>query len=190
MKIAPIVNQILAECPSFKQVAGTISQELLEGVVSQKVLPAAYVVRLDEDAEIAEASEYGNEYHQELTEHFGVVVFLGNADKRGQAAADQLDDLRAELFKALCGWCPSECHDPIEYEGGTLQTLTRDRLIYFFEFKTTTTVTKEDTWQQVAYERLGTFDRVSVDIDTIDLDTGRPDGVIEAKLEIDLTNGA
>lgn len=190
MKISPIVQQILNECRSFKQVAGTINQELLQTVVSQKALPAAYVVRLDEDAEIAEVTEYGNDYLQELTEHFGVMVFLDNSDNRGQTAADKLDDIRAELFKALCGWCPSEAHDPIEYEGGTLQALTRDRLIYFFEFKATTTLTKEDTWQQVSYERLGTFDRAHIDVDVIREDTQKPDGNIEAELEINLKDGA
>lgn len=191
MKISPIVQQILTECPSFSQVAGTINQELLEKVVSQKKLPAAYVVRLDEDAEIAEVTEYGNDYVQELTEHFGVVVFLDNSpDTRGQEAADRLDDIRAELFKALCGWCPSDAHDPVEYEGGTLQKLTRDRLIYLFEFKTTTTLTKEDTWQQVSYERLGTFDRAHIDVDVIREDTHKPDGNIEAELEINLKDGA
>lgn len=190
MKLSPIIRQIQAECPSFKQVAGTISQELLEKVVSQMDLPAAYIVRLDEDAEIADVTEYGNEYHQELTEHFGVLVFLNNRDDRGQHPSDALDDLRAELFKALCGWCPSDVHDPIEYEGGTLQKLTRDRLLYFFEFKTTTTLTKEDTWQQVAYDRLGKFNGLSIDVDVIRDDTHRPDGKPEARLDIDLQNGA
>lgn len=190
MKLSTIVKQIQAECPSFKQVAGTISQELLQSVVSQAALPAAYVVRLDEDAEIAEVTEYGNEYRQELTEHFGVVLFLSNRDPRGQTASDLLDDYRAELFKALCGWCPSDAHDPIEYEGGTLQVLTRDRLVYLFEFKTTTTVGKEDTWQQVSYDRLGSLDGVSIDVDVIRDDTKKPDGQIEAELDINFKDGA
>ena len=101
MKLAPIVAQSRRECKSFPQVAGAITDQL-KSSISQGTLTAAYVVRLDEDAEIVD--DLGNEYYQELTEYFAVVVFLANNDPRGQSAADRLDDIRAELFKALLRW--------------------------------------------------------------------------------------
>lgn len=187
MKLAPIIAQILAECPSFTQVAGALTDDL-EKVISQGKLPAAYVVRLDEDGEILE--DMGNECYQEITEYFAVVLILKNNDPdRGQEAADQLDDLRAELFKALLRWCPDEAHDKIEYTGGSLVALTRDRLIYSYQFKTFTTVQKEDTWQQVAYERMGPFKGVDIDVDEIGPREHKPDGTPEARIKIE-TQGA
>ena len=70
MKLAPIIAPIQAECPSFTQVAGALTDDL-EKVISQGKLPAAYVVRLDEDGEILE--DMGNECYQEITEYFAVV---------------------------------------------------------------------------------------------------------------------
>lgn len=181
MKLDPIVAQIQRECKSFTQVAGAITDQL-QASISQGALPAAYVVRLDEDAEIVE--DMGNQYYQELTEYFAVVVFLANSDPRGQTAADKLDDIRAELFKALLRWEMDEAHDKIEYNGGSLLELTRDRLIYSFQFKTYTTIQIEDTWQQVAYERLGPLEGVDVDVDEIGPRHKKPDGTPEAELQI------
>lgn len=189
MKLTPIIKQLQAETTCFKQIAGTLSDEVLENFVRQKELPAAYVVMLDIDAEFAEVSNYGNSYEQELTEHFGVVIFAAS-DRRGQSVGDLLDDYRAEIFKAIVGWCPDDCHDPIEFEGGSVQKMTGDRLIYLFEFKTTCTITKEDTWQQVAYDRLGEFEGMDIDVDMIRHDTQKPDGQVEAKLKIDFEKGA
>ena len=186
MKISPIIAQIQAECTSFTQVAGALTDDL-EKVIAQAKLPAAYVVRRDAVGEILE--DMGIECNLLFPENFGVVVILNNNDSRAQMAADQLDDLRAELFKALLRWCPDAAHDKIEYTGGSLVTLTRDRLIYSFQFKTFTTVQKEDTWQQVAYERMGPFKGVDNDVDDIGPRKHKPDGTQEARITIE-TQGA
>lgn len=189
MKLSPIIKQLQAETTCFKQIAGTLSDEVLESFVRQKELPAAYVVVLDVDAEFAEVSEYCNSYQQEITEHFGIVIFAAS-DRRGQSVGDLLDDYRAQIFKAILGWSPDDNHDPIEFEGGSVQKLTGDRLIYLFEFKITSTITPKDTWQQVAYDRLGEFEGMDIDVDMIRHDTQKPDGKVEAKLKIDFEKGA
>lgn len=183
MKVSPIVAQIQAECKLFTQVAGALTDDLAQ-VISQSKLPAAYVVRLDEDGEIIE--DVGNEYYQEITEYFAVVVILDNKDARGQVVADMLDDIRAEIFRALLRWQPDDAHDKVEYSGGTLVENTRDRIIYSFQFKTYTTIQKEDTWQQVSYERLKNFKGADIDIDEIGPREHKPDGKPEAQLKIDL----
>lgn len=183
MKVSPVVAQLQAECKIFTQVAGALTDDL-EKVISQSKLPAAYVVRLDEDGEIIE--DVGNEFFQEITEYFAVVVIVGNQDPRGQEVADTLDDIRKELFRALLRWQPDEAHDKVEYSGGTLLENTRDRIIYSFQFKTYTTIRKEDTWQQVSYERLSGITGVDVDIDEIGPREHKPDGKPEAQLKIDL----
>ena len=63
---------------------------------------------------------------------------------------------------------------------------TRDRIIYSFQFKTYTTIQKEDTWQKVAYERMQMIKGVDVDIDEIGPRKHKPDGTPEAQLKIDL----
>lgn len=182
MKLAPIIRQIKAECPSFTQVAGSITRDL-ENVIAQDKLPAAYVVRLDEDA--AAVDDTGNEWYQELTEYFSVIVILQSKDARGQLASDILDDLRSELFRALLRWTPDEFHDRIEYQGGELVGLTRDRLVYAYNFMTYTTLNKDDTWQKVVYDRLQPCKGIDIDVDEIGPREHKPDGEIEAKIKID-----
>lgn len=188
MKLSPIIKQLQAETTCFKQIAGSLSDEVLESAVRQKELPAAYVVALDVDAEFAEVSQYGNSYEQEITEHFGIVIFAAS-DRRGQTVGDLLDDYRAQIFKAIVGWPMDDEHDPIEFEGGSVQKMTGDRLIYLLEFKTTCTLTPKDTWQQVSYDRLGEFDGMDIDVDVIRHETQKPDGTAEAKLTIDFDKG-
>ena len=54
MKLSPIIAQIQAECPSFKQVAGSASSDM-ELKASPGSLPAAYVILSDMDGEIGRA---------------------------------------------------------------------------------------------------------------------------------------
>lgn len=74
MKLSPIIAQIQAECPSFKQVAGSASSDM-ELKASPGSLPAAYVILSDMDGDLSE--QYGNEFAQELTERF-IGGFRGN----------------------------------------------------------------------------------------------------------------
>lgn len=191
MKIDPIIKQIQTYCPSFKLVAGALTVELKAAVSDgEDKLPAAYVVRLDESGEYNDG--LSNDYRQEIEEQFGVLVFVNNRkqDVRGQRAADQLEDLRAELFKALLQWCPSEAHDPIEYVGGSVQSIDKDRIAYAFEFKTTTVMTIEDSWRQVEYDAMPRLTKVHVDVDKIEDPDEKPDGEIEAGFDVNFTNGA
>ncbi|WP_459948279.1 phage tail terminator protein, partial [Escherichia coli] len=80
-------------------------------------LPAAYVVPVhDSPGE----NKSQTDYWQELKEGFSVVVILSNGrDERGQFASyDVVDDVRQMLFKALLGWNPEACGNPIAYDGG------------------------------------------------------------------------
>lgn len=183
MKLAPIIQQIQAYCPSIKLSAGAVSVNL-KGNFSSASLPAAFVVRLDETAEVP--SDAGNSYQQEITENFGVLLVLDNRgvdSARGQTAADTLDTIRNELFAALVDWCPDDEHDEIRFDRGYLLSMDDDLLFYVYEFATFTTITKADTWNDKRYrEILGPFETVDMDVDL-----SPPDGRIEAEVEIDLT---
>lgn len=183
MKLGPIIVQIQRECPSIKLVAGALSVDLQQKV-SEGVLPAAYVVRLDETASPNEVGS--NDYEQDIEEGFGVVIMLDNSkrDARGQFASDTLEDIRTELIRALVQWSPDDAHELIEYEGGSVLDIGRDRIAYSFEFRTGTTLTVEDTWRNVAYDRTGGFNLIHVDVDL-----EPPDGTPEAGFEVKL-NGA
>ena len=183
MNLSPIIEQIQELCPTFKRVAATAEIDLDKKV--SVPLPAAFVVMLDERGEIVEVT--GNEYMQEITESFGVVVILDNRkDKRGQEAMTLLDPIRAELFRALVNWCPDDCHDEIRFNRGYLVNMNPDLLFYAFEFETYTTLTKDDTWNKVWYDSLGPIKKLHADIDLVPTD-----GRIEAGFEVDFEkNGA
>ena len=176
MNLKPVIEQIQNLCPSFKSVSGSAEIDLdKKASVS---LPAAFVVMLDETGETVELE--GNEYTQEITESFAVLVVLDNrTDDRGQDAMDWLDSIRAELFKALVNWCPDEVHDEIRFNRGYVSQMNADQLFYVYEFDTYTTLTKEDTWQQVMYESLSPIKKMHADIDLVP-----KDGRIEAEFEV------
>ncbi len=191
MKIEPIIRQIQTWCPSFKLVAGALTVDLKTAISDGEAnLPAAYVVKLDESAEYVDG--LSNDFRQDVEESFGVLVFVNNRKKdgRGQWAADQLEDLRAELFKALLQWCPSDAHNPIIYSGGSVQSIDKDRIVYAFEFETGTQLTIEDTWRQVAYDRMARLQTMHVDVDKIEEPEMKPDGDIDAGFEVNFKDGA
>lgn len=77
-------------------------------------------------------------------------------DERGQFASyDVVDDVRQMLFKALLGWNPEACGNPITYDGGTLLDLNRHELIYQFDFSVISELTEDDTWPAVQNDRYG-----------------------------------
>lgn len=183
MNLSPIIEQIQELCSTFKRVAATAEINFDKKV--SVPLPAAFVVMLDERGEIVEVT--GNEYQQEITESFGVVVVLDNRkDRRGQDAMALLDPIRAELFRALVNWCPDQYHDEIRFSRSYLVSMNPDVLYYAFEFDTYTTLTKDDTWNKVWYDSLGPIKKVHADIDLQPID-----GRIEAGFEVDFEkNGA
>ncbi|MDM8914970.1 hypothetical protein QU838_25035, partial [Escherichia coli] len=127
------------------------------------------------------------DYWQELKEGFSVVVILSNGrDERGQFASyDVVDDVRQMLFKALLGWNPEACGNPITYDGGTLLDLNRHELIYQFDFSVISELTEDDTRQQDDLNSLDELQTLAIDVDYLDPGNG-PDGDIEHHTEITL----
>ncbi|EJN7605160.1 TPA: phage tail terminator protein, partial [Escherichia coli] len=133
MKLTPVIAALRARCPYFEnRVAGAAQFKNLPEVGKLR-LPAAYVVPGDDSPG---ENKSQTDYWQELKEGFSVVVILSNGrDERGQFASyDVVDDVRQMLFKALLGWNPEACGNPITYDGGTLLDLNRHELIYQFDF--------------------------------------------------------
>lgn len=114
MRTADIIGRIAASCPSFAFVDHALASS------EDMPLPAAMVCPVKAVAATNEALEQGVE--QRLTEVFGVYVLLrrrrnGDADA---GAADDLDDLRAELQAALIGFYVSGDDAPLALAGGQI----------------------------------------------------------------------
>lgn len=184
MKLAPIIAALRACCPEFQnRVAGAAQFKDLPEVGKMK-LPAAYVVPGD-DSPGEQKSQ--NDYWQDLTEGFAVIVFLSNSrDERGQFASyDVVHDVRQSLFKALLGWNPEGRGNPIIYAGGTLLDVNRHELSYQFDFTVLNELSEDDTRQQDELNDLADFKTLAIDVDFIDPGHG-PDGEPEHHTEITL----
>lgn len=114
MRTVDILNRIASACPSFGSVGHALSAPLA------MTMPAAMVCPVKAVAATNYALEQGVEQH--LTEVFGVYILLkrrtdGDADA---GAADDLDDLRAELQAALIGFYVSGDDAPLALAGGQI----------------------------------------------------------------------
>ncbi|HFI3042877.1 TPA: hypothetical protein ACGP0M_003536 [Escherichia coli] len=184
MKLTPVIAALRARCPYFEnRVAGAAQFKNLPEVGKLR-LPAAYVVPGDDSPG---ENKSQTDYWQELKEGFSVVVILSNGrDERGQFASyDVVDDVRQMLFKALLGWNPEACGNPITYDGGTLLDLDRHELIYQFDFSVISELTEDDTRQQDDLNSLDELRTLAIDVDYLDPGNG-PDGDIEHHTEITL----
>ena len=169
MKLTPVIAALRARCPYFEnRVAGAAQFKNLPEVGKLR-LPAAYVVPGDDSPGET------------------VVVILSNGrDERGQFASyDVVDDVRQMLFKALLGWNPEACGNPITYDGGTLLDLNRHELIYQFDFSVISELTEDDTRQQDDLNSLDELQTLAIDVDYLEPGNG-PDGDIEHHTEVTL----
>lgn len=190
--IETIIEALKTRAPSFVgRVGGAAAYKPLEPAANL-VMPAAYVIHMDDEAGPQTSS---NGYNQVVDDVFAVIVVLSNTpDERGQTALSSIHSIRAELWAALLAWQPDTEHGAIEYRGGQLLDLDRARLYYQFEFSTRTEISEADTWQGIANAALPAFTTMEIQVDTIDpFDPNRvapgergPDGTIDATVLIDV----
>lgn len=132
MKLKPVIDRLKASAPTFGgRVAGT-AEFAIASQADELAVPHAFVVPL---GEVVADNATMNMVVQPVTDVFGVIVAVSNlGDDRGQAASEQLDDLRTELHVALLGWEPSAEHGHSEYRGAIHLGMNRGRLWHQFEF--------------------------------------------------------
>lgn len=115
MRPSLIIPRLRAECPTLaNRVAGsaTYKQAVLQ---DDFPVPHAFVLL---QGESADGEVMLSSLDQELTARIGIVVTVANlSDERGQAAAEAILDIRAELLAALVGWTPGPGYGPILYRG-------------------------------------------------------------------------
>lgn len=205
MKLAPIIKHLRTECPSFdRRVYGGLDWDPVKECV-KGATPAAYVICIGDSAE---PSDVQGVVRQRVRDAIDVNIEVWSADERGQAAADQVHDLRAEIWRALVGFDPGGDGSPLQYDDGELLLIDRSKAVYRFRFFTDFMIGRTDlpwsappdqppnppeTWQEVQQDRLSGFEGVNLNVDFIDpmvdknLSPTGPDGRIEITAREDLT---
>ena len=195
MKISLVVAQLRQYCPALvERVAGGID---FEAVANSAKLhhPSAYVIAA---ADKASDNDVQNGVRQAISDYFDVVLALDTGDERGQEAADLIHDFRAEIWRALIGWVVTPEYTPIEYEGGDLISINRNRVIYRFTFSAGFQLGRNaasdpaETWHELELDGLPGFTGATFNMDCIDpadpnLQRPGPDGRIEVKFSGDVT---
>jgi hypothetical protein len=116
IRLADIRAHLQSACPALRQVQGAAEFRAVKAAPPAHLMPAAWVVPIAEDARPSEAA---NALRQVQTTVFGVLLAVGDrADRRGEAAGDDLDAVKAALHAALIGWTPPGASGPVEYVGG------------------------------------------------------------------------
>lgn len=151
-----LIAALRARCPVFAdRVVGAAQFKVLTEATALD-LPAAFVIPLDDQPQDDMAI---NDVRQSVRNSFGVVVAVSNvADEPGRTSTDAIWQIKRDLFAALLGWRPTDEHNGITYEGGTLVALDRARLWWQFEFGAEMQLGPEDGWQQTELGLLPGFE--------------------------------
>lgn len=139
MKLSRIVLRLRLANTRFGNFIGGVAEIdlVMRNTLNREM---AFVIPLVEDA-AEEAHDQG--LVQDVIERFGVIVALENdttqKDKTGIIAYDKVEDIRAELFKALLGWQMEQgtqaTQSVVEYRGARLLDINRGWMWYQYEFE-------------------------------------------------------
>lgn len=142
MKLATIISALRAYCPSFEgRVGGAAEYAAID--ITNLPMPCAFVLPVSEIGE--DMDSMGTDYRQRVKQVFCVVILVSTADQeRGQDAFDAIEDLKAEIFKAILGTSTAET-DEIAYEGYSDPDLNRARLALQLSFSVSYDVVDADT---------------------------------------------
>lgn len=203
MKPSDIVARLRVLCPVFaRNVAAGLNWEAVRDS-TQLPRMAAYVVPTDEKAGDPQSA---NVIVQELIEGVDIVVAFpqAKADEAGAGVSDEVKAVRRELCRALVGWTPPGCTDPLIYEGRRFLHTDRTKAAYAYSFSATELLgnymlpsdpAQAETWQELELLGLPPLDGLDINVDLIDpiVDRSRlpegqaqgPDGRIEHQLKKD-----
>lgn len=194
MNVTTLIAQISAQCPGFQdRVAGGLQWDSAR-TDDQLALPAAYVLSAGDAAQESTT----NVVRHIVREQYQVNVALANSDQYGQAATQELHDIRAQLWAALVGFQPAPDDDPLQYSASSMLLIDDNRVVYQFRFFTEFMLGRTDpagppeTWQEQVNDGLPLLEGVDMDVDFIDPMVDRnladrgPDGRIEFKTQEDI----
>ena len=160
MKLSIVIDALRDRVPEFQQrVHG--AAEFEDGVRDGSApfdLPAAFVLPLDEERTQGFNRHVADVY---LVERFAVVLAIRQRDRRGEAAVNDVHDLRAKLLRALHGWQAVPENGLINFDGGTVIGMNRDRLFYQYDFAQEVRFGPQDGYIPACDE----FDRAALRVD-------------------------
>lgn len=136
MLLTDTIIRIKDQVATFSdRVGGTTEFAAAQEMQETLAVPHAFVMPL---ADLPSTSLEVFGVLQQIEERLGVLVAVDNTtDTRGQAASDQIESIRGELWTALLGWSPDPAvYECIEYAGGFHLTMSRARLWHQFDFTT------------------------------------------------------
>lgn len=109
---------------------------------SSRVVPAAYVIPLNESA--SDASKLGLHQHWE-THLFGVIYVISARNASG-SVVDELNALRTQAKAGLIGWVPdTQTGEPVKFVGGELVQFAGDGRLWWSDEFTHTTLYRGQT---------------------------------------------
>lgn len=199
MQPSHLVAHLRARCLSLaRNVAAGVNWEAIRDS-TQLAKIAAYVVPTDEKAS---DPLYDNVIVQELVDGVDIIVVFPQRDEAGYGVADQVHAMRRELCRALVGWTPPGCTEPLIYEGRQFLHTDRVKAAYAFSFSAVEvlghaslpgTADEAETWQALDLLGLPPLDGMDIDVDLIDPIVDKslkpdgigPDGRIEHQLKKD-----
>lgn len=199
MKPSDLVAHLRKRCPGFaSNVAAGINWEAVRDS-TQLTMVAGYVVPTDEKAG---DPLYENVIVQELVDGVDVVVVFPQQDEAGYGVADRVWAMRRELCRALVGWTPPGCSEPLIYEGRQFLHTDRAKAAYVFSFSAIEVLghavlpgdsDDAETWQALELLGLPPLEGLNVNVDLIDPIVDKslapngigPDGRIEHQLKVD-----
>lgn len=169
MNTKPIVIALRERCPAFNGRVGGAAEFGRLAETASFDTPCAFVIPLGETPEEPLGT---SGYRQIVHSNFAVMCVLdARADERGQEGNDSLDEVRAELFRALLMWSPfGKASSEIDFDGSQLIELDRSRIFYQFEFVFDYQITTADTYQPIYVANLGNLETVDLDVHGTDME--------------------
>ncbi|WP_421793514.1 phage tail terminator protein [Hydrocarboniphaga effusa] len=116
MRLGPIKARLIEQVPEFKTIAGapTLAMAMKTGNFTH----SAYIFISKVNAE---ANGLVNKISQRVPVEVSVAYWVRNvSDSTGEAALDDVEDLRLAVLEALLGWTPAEQIEPFLYRGGSV----------------------------------------------------------------------
>ena len=165
MKLAPIIKLLRVKCPSFeRRVFGLYGWSRVDETTNAQ-MPCAYVLPASvKGGEVAPNTSY----RQGITDTFdiAIAVHLSPDDWQGKAGHDYIEELKAEIFKAILG-LKLDAGVILRFESQvvSLNASNRNRLVELLTFAYDDDLDVDDSVQGADYESLPDFLRQYTTVD-------------------------
>ena len=165
MKLAPIIKLLRAKCPSFeRRVFGLYGWSRVDETTNAQ-MPCAYVLPASvKGGEVAPSTSY----RQGITDTFDIAIaaHLSPDDWQGKAGHDYIEELKAEIFKAILG-LKLDAGVILRFESQvvSLNASNRNRLVELLTFAYDDDLDVDDSVQGADYDSLPDFLRMHTDVD-------------------------